>query len=126
MAARWIEKMTGSWAEKRRYRQYKARCRALPASHRTAIEGLDRYLMYAGGITRGDVLVAMVEDLVELFEQSVADGLAVTDVVGEDPVEFAEAFLSNYDDARWITQERRRLADAVQRATGLEQDGSPR
>jgi DNA-binding ferritin-like protein (Dps family) len=38
----------------------------------------------------------MLEDLADLFEQGAADGTPLRDVVGEDPVEFAEAFLANY------------------------------
>jgi DNA-binding ferritin-like protein (Dps family) len=34
--------------EKRRYRQYKARTEQLPASYHTAIDALERYLMYFG------------------------------------------------------------------------------
>ena len=124
MAARWIETVTGPWAQKRRYWRYKARRRALPAHHRTAVEGLDRYVVVTGGIARGDVLVQMLEDLVELFEQSAADGLSVTDVVGEDPVEFAETFLATYDDARWVTHERRRLGETIARASSLGQHGA--
>ena len=124
MAARWIEAVTGPWSQKRRYWRYKARRRALPAHHRTAVEGLDRYVMVAGGIADGGVLVQMLEDLVDLFEQSAADGLSVADVVGEDPVEFAETFLASYDDARWVTQERRRLGETIARATSIEQHGA--
>ena len=45
-------------------------------------------------------------------------------LVGEDPLEFAEAFLANYPEG-WMSKERRRLADAIDRAAGdrTEQDG---
>ena len=73
MAIRWIEKVTGSIEYKKRYRKYKARTEQLPANYRTAIDALNRYLMYFGGITKGDTLVAMLEDLADLFEQSAAN-----------------------------------------------------
>jgi DNA-binding ferritin-like protein (Dps family) len=41
MAAGWIERITGSIQDKKRYRQYKARTRQLPANYRTAIDALD-------------------------------------------------------------------------------------
>lgn len=116
MAARWIEKVTGSLEDKKRYRQYKARRERLPGSYRTAIEAVERYLMYAGAIATGEVLVQMLEDLVDLFEQSAADGTPVSAVVGEDPVEFAETFLANYSDGQWINKERARLVAAIERA----------
>jgi DNA-binding ferritin-like protein (Dps family) len=106
--------------DKRRYRQYKARTKQLPEPYHTAIEALERYLMYFGAITKGDVLVSMLEDLADLFEQSAADGTSVRAVVGEDPVEFAETFLQNYSEGQWINKERERLTDAIDRAARSE------
>ncbi|MBO0594988.1 DUF1048 domain-containing protein [Nesterenkonia sp. E16_7] len=116
MAPRWIEKVTGSLEGKKRYRQYKARRDELPGSYRTGIEAVERYLMYAGAITTGEVLVQMLEDLVDLFEQSAADGTPLNAVVGQDPVEFAETFLANYSDGRWVNKERARLVAAIETA----------
>lgn len=123
MAARWIEQLTGSFQDKRRYRQYKERKKQFPESYRTAIEALERYLLYRGLITNGDVLVTMLDDLADLFEQSVANGTPVRTIVGQDPVEFAEAFLRNYSEGEWISKERDRLINAIDRATADE--GSP-
>lgn len=113
MAARWIETVTGSLEEKRRYRQYKARVKQLPEPYRTAVEALARYVMYFGAIARGDTLVTMLDDLADLFEQSAADRTPLRNVVGEDPVEFAETFLQNYAEGQWINKERRRLARTI-------------
>ena len=38
----------------------------------------------------------MFEDLADLFEQGAADETPIREIVGEDPVEFVEAFLRNY------------------------------
>nr|WP_246295202.1 DUF1048 domain-containing protein [Arthrobacter wenxiniae] len=105
--------VTGSLEQKKQYRQYKARVKALPENYRTAIEALDRYLMYFGAVTKGDTLVTMLEDLLELFEQSAADGTPVRAIVGADPVEFVETFLANYSEGQWINKERKRLTDAI-------------
>ena len=100
--------------EKRRWQAYRARVRRLPEAYRVAIEALDRYLMYFGAITKGDVLVAMLDDLVDLFEQSAADGTPIHEIVGENPVEFAETFLRNYSEGQWINKERERLINAIE------------
>ena len=118
MATGWSEQVTGSLEQKKRYRQYKARTKQLPANYRTAIDALDRYLMYFGSITRGDTLVSMLEDLADLFEQSAADGTPIREIVGQDPVEFAETFLQNYSEGQWINKERERLTEAIDRAAG--------
>ena len=116
MAAGWIETVTGSLEQKKQYREYKARMKALPPTYRTAMEGLNRYLMYAGAITKGDVIMKMLDDLADLFESAAADGTPVRDLVGDDPVEFAETFLANYTDGQWINKERDRLNSAIARA----------
>ncbi len=118
MAAGWIEKVTGSRADKARYRQYKTRTERLPVGYRAAIEALVRYLTYFGGIAKGDVLVSMLDDLADLFEQSAANGTPIREVVGDDPVDFAETFLQNYSEGQWINKERERLIDAINRAAG--------
>ena len=113
MAIKWIELVTGSLEQKRQYRQCQARIRALPANYRAAVEALERYLIYAGGIAKGDVLVRMQSDLVDLFEQSAANGTPIRDIFGNDPVEFVETFVANYSDGQWIDKERRRFTDAI-------------
>ena len=104
--------------EKRQWRQYKARTRELPASYRTAVEALERYLMYAGPGGDGAGAASMFEDLVDLFEQSAANRTPIREIVGEDPVEFLEAFVRNYPDGHWRIRERDRLVSAIERAEG--------
>ena len=84
------------------------------------IEALERYLMYFGAITKGNVLVSMLEDLADLFEQSAASGTPIRALVGENPVEFAETFLQNCSEGQWINKERERLIDAIDRVAGEE------
>jgi DNA-binding ferritin-like protein (Dps family) len=111
MAAGWIE-------QKRRYRRYKARKRRLPANYRAAVDALERYLTYYGAISKGDVVVVMLEDLVYLFEQSAATRTPIRAVVGDDPVEFAETFVQNYAEGQWINKERARLTATIDRVAG--------
>ena len=118
MAAGWIEWITGSIEEKRRYRQYKARIEQLPESYRTAVVALERYTNYLGGLGDGASILAMLGDLADLFEQGAADGTPVREIVGEDPVEFAETFLSNYPKGQWIKKERERLTTTIDRVAG--------
>ncbi|MGI8577373.1 MAG: DUF1048 domain-containing protein [Nocardioidaceae bacterium] len=62
--------MATGWTEqKRRYRQYKARTKRLPENYHSAIDALERYMEFFGP-GKGDSLLSMLEDLVDLFEQS--------------------------------------------------------
>ena len=108
-----ISKVTG---DKRRWRQYKARVRQLPPNYRTAVDAIERYLMHFGPMD-GDSAASLFEDVADLFEQAAADGTPIREIVGEDPVEFAEAFARNYSKGGYVpARERKRLTDAIERA----------
>ena len=112
MASKFVSKVVG---EKGQWREYKARARQLPASYRTALDALERYLNYFGTGGGGTTIYA---DLVDLFEQSAANGTPIRDIVGEDPVEFIETFVQNYPKGQWVIRERERLAKAIEHAAG--------
>jgi len=113
MAAGWIE-------QKRQYRQYKARIAKLPPSYRTAVAGMERYINHLGGIGDATAILTMLDDLATLVEQGAAVGTPVRDIVGADPVEFMDTFLSNYPSGRWITREQERLQSAIAQAEALD------
>ncbi|WP_022889088.1 DUF1048 domain-containing protein [Agromyces italicus] len=116
MAAKWIEALTGSLEQKKQYKQYKARIDALPEPYRGSAKALDRYFMYAGGITDGDTMVKMLEDFADLWERAAIDGTPVSEIVGDDPVAFAEEFTQAYGGKQWIDKERARLNSAIDEA----------
>ena len=108
--------------DKKRWKQYKARTASLPTSHRTAVDGIERYLMYTGP-SDGEQLMRMLDDLADLFEQSATDGTSVRTVVGDDPIAFAEEFKANYGLGSWLNKEQQRLVaaiDAADKADGHE------
>jgi DNA-binding ferritin-like protein (Dps family) len=104
--------------EKKRWRDYKARVRKLPEPYRTAVDGFEHYLMVAGGIVDGESAASLFENLADLFEQSAADGTPIREIVGDDPIEFIEAFIRNYPEGDWRNRERQRLIDTINNATG--------
>jgi DNA-binding ferritin-like protein (Dps family) len=121
MAARWIELVTGSLEQKKQYRQYKARIDALPEPYDTVAKALQRYLMYYGGVTDGETILTMFGDFADLWERAAADGTPVREIVGRDPVEFAETFSQAYSGKQWIDKERARLRRAIEDAERGEQ-----
>jgi DNA-binding ferritin-like protein (Dps family) len=115
-----IERILGDLGDKRRWRQYKARVKALPSNYRATVEALERYLTYFGMITKGDVpvdvLTSMLGDLADLFERAAANGTPIRVVIGDDgPVEFAETFFRNYSDGQWISEEPEQSVSAIER-----------
>jgi DNA-binding ferritin-like protein (Dps family) len=104
---------------KRRWRAYKARVRQLPENYRTTVEAIERYLMHFGPVD-GDSAASLLEDVADLFERAAADGTPIREIVGEDPVEFVEALIGNYEKGGYVTRERERLTNAIKRAEGEE------
>ena len=74
--------------------------------------------MMVFGPGKADVLQPMLDDLADLFEQSAVDGTSIRAIVGDDPVEFAEAFLRNYPTGTWIGKEQERLISAIDGVAG--------
>jgi DNA-binding ferritin-like protein (Dps family) len=118
MAAKWIETLTGSLEHKKQYKQAKARLDALPEPYLTAANAFNRYFMYYGGVTDGDTMVRMLVDLADLWERAAVDGTPVVEIVGDDPVDFAETFAQAYGGKRWIDKERARLVKEIAAVTG--------
>ena len=116
----WIEKITGDLGDKKRYLEYKRRVKQLPDGYRTAAAALERYLLHLGPSDNGSSLIAMLDDLADLLEQAAAAGRPIRSVVGDDPVEFADTFMQNYDGGSWIRKEGERLSKAVDHAVDEE------
>jgi DNA-binding ferritin-like protein (Dps family) len=116
MAAKWIETITGSLEQKKQYKQYKARIDALPEPYGSVAKALQRYFMYYGGVTDGETALTMFGDFADLWERAAADETPVREIVGSDPVEFAETFVQAYSGKQWIDKERERLIKAIDEA----------
>lgn len=121
MAAKWFEIFTGSIEQKKQYRRDMARIDALPEAYRTAAKATHRYLMYSGGVVDGDTLTQMFTDFADLWERGAVDETPIRDIVGDDPVAFAEDFAQAYAGKQWIDKERARLNKAIADAEQEEQ-----
>ena len=109
-----ISKIIG---EKRRWREYRGRVKQLPENYREALDAVQHYLMYFGPAD-GKSAAQMFDDLADLFERAAVDGTTIREIVGEDPVEFADAFAENYRTGGWVTRERDKLIKAIDHAAG--------
>jgi DNA-binding ferritin-like protein (Dps family) len=116
MTAKWIETVVGSLEQKKQYKQDKARIDALPDPYGAAAKAMHRYFLYYGGITDGDTLTTMFGDLADLWERASVDGTPLREIVGDDPVDFAETFAKAYVGKQWIDKERARLTKAIEDA----------
>jgi DNA-binding ferritin-like protein (Dps family) len=101
--------------DKKRWRAYRARTRALPEAYRTAVDGIERYLMFFGAVD-GDSAASVFEDVADIFERAAADGTPIRDIVGDDPAAFVDDLVANYDKGGYVAREKMRLDDAIARA----------
>ncbi|NYI97806.1 DNA-binding ferritin-like protein (Dps family) [Streptomonospora nanhaiensis] len=58
-------------------------------------------------------MMTMLNDFADLWERAAADQTPVDAIVGDDPVEFADAFAAAYSGKRWIDKERARLTETI-------------
>ena len=124
MAAHWFETLTGPLSQKKQYRQDKARIDALPEPYGSVAKAMHRYITYFAGVTDGDTLVTMFGELADLWERASLDATPVRDIVGDDPVGFAETFAQAYAGKQWIDKERARFVATVDSAERISSGAS--
>lgn len=90
--------------DKREYKEYEARVKALPADYRMVYEKMAEYMWSYSGGGDGYDMVAIQAGLLELFETNAAEGKQVLDVTGEDVAAFSDELLRN---AKTYTENRR-------------------
>jgi DNA-binding ferritin-like protein (Dps family) len=98
----------GGW----RRHEFTLRVARLPLAFRSTLTALERYLRATTLISDDDIRL-MLGRVVERFEQAVADGYSITDVIGHDPVEFIDVLCGRYIDGPGAPRMRRMLRDAV-------------
>ena len=94
MAAKWIEKVTGRSSRRGTTGSTRRARNSFPRATARRSTRCSGTSMYFGRRRRQTAWLSMLEDLADLFEQSAANGTPIREIVGDDPVEFAEAFLA--------------------------------
>lgn len=109
---KWINRMIG---EKRTYRALTARANALPSEYRFVFQKAQGYIwMHSDG--EGSDMLKTMQALVELFEESAAEGRNVLDVTGEDVVGFCDEFIR--DTRKWEDHYRDKLNRDIRKRFG--------
>jgi DNA-binding ferritin-like protein (Dps family) len=80
--------------DKKGWKAMEARAKALPSDYRIVYGEIQHYMfMNTGG--NGMDIVALLKDLLELFETGAADGKRALEVTGEDVAAFCDELLRN-------------------------------
>jgi len=103
-----FKKMIG---EKREYRVYKERVNQLPEEYKKAMKAIESYMW---NFAKGAGVLELLKNILEMFENSVSDGLNVRDIVGNDIAAFADSFLAEFPEETWIDKLRNKLRDSIE------------
>ncbi len=76
---------------KRQWRSHRARVDALPRDYRIVYQELQKYFFKVGSVEL--TTTHILGDLLDFFEQGVADGKQVRELVGQDVAAFADDLL---------------------------------
>ena len=96
--------------EKREYRAYKKRVNELPEEYRKAMKAIESYLW---NFAKGSGMFQLLQNILEMFENSASDGLSVRDVVGNDIAEFADSLLAEFPEETWMDKMRNKLRNSI-------------
>ncbi|WP_242941700.1 DUF1048 domain-containing protein [Parasporobacterium paucivorans] len=92
--------------DKKEYREQMERAEALPEEYRAVFNKIHRHIWsFAGG--DGSGMLETQKELLELFEESAANGRNVLEVTGEDVVGFSDEFIRNTE--KWTDKYRKNL-----------------
>ena len=81
-----LDTIIGSIEDKKEWRSIEARSKALPHDYRVAYNEIKHYLWRSSGITTIDAFRV----LIDLFEESVANGRQVLEITGNDVAAFCD------------------------------------
>ncbi|WP_138751341.1 DUF1048 domain-containing protein [Paenibacillus sinopodophylli] len=91
-----IKLIIGDLEEKRVYKQFMKRVDTLPKDYRYAFRKIQHY-MFSVGPPGGDMTIftdlTMFTSLVDLFEESAAEGRPILNIIGNDVGKFSDEFM---------------------------------
>ncbi|MEJ3406077.1 hypothetical protein WDJ51_15185 [Rathayibacter sp. YIM 133350] len=113
LAANWMDRIATDLRRRARYRQSLSRLTALPEPYRSAAMALHRYCVRLPTRMDAGALARLTSDEADLWQLAVIDGTPVRVILGEDPVDIAEAFARTYAGGQRMKRERIRLTTMI-------------
>lgn len=86
-----IKKITGDFADKKEWRAMEARAKALPKDYRIVYDEIKNYIWKSSGIST----IEPFKVLLDLFEESAANGKEVLEITGKDVAAFCDELVSD-------------------------------
>ncbi|QDP39201.1 DUF1048 domain-containing protein [Radiobacillus deserti] len=108
-----IEKIIGSLADKREWKEMEARAKELPSEYFNAYKAIQKYMWTSGGLTDWKDIKRIFGGILDLLEEGAAEGKKVTDLTGEDVAAFCDELVK--DAKTWNDKYRAKLNDTINR-----------
>ena len=89
--------------DKKEWHAMEARAKALPKDYLIVYDGIKNY-MFGAGVGNGMDLIAILKDLLDLFEEGAANGTKALEITGPDVAAFSDELLRS---AKTYTEDRR-------------------
>jgi DNA-binding ferritin-like protein (Dps family) len=107
-----IDTIIGSVEEKKEWKAIEKRAKALPHDYHVTYEEIKHYLWKSSGITTIDAFRV----LIDLFEESAANGRQVLEVIGDDVAAFCDELVKG--EKTYFEDLRKKLNSSVARKIG--------
>ena len=106
-----MEKITGDFAAKKEFKEYRVRGEALPKEYRIAWKEIEKYVWNFSGTMDGSL--DMLTDIVTLFETSAADGKKVLDITGDDVANFCDRLIEEWKSRTWQGDQKKKFNEKI-------------
>jgi Uncharacterized protein conserved in bacteria len=105
------ESMAGKlFREKREWRAHVRRTKALPDDYRYTMQQIEKFMW---NFAADGQMVAVFDEIVDLFEDGIAEGRTVLEVTGEDVAGFCQSILAEIQAKTWTGKKADELNRAV-------------
>lgn len=101
--------------EKREWRAHVHRVKALPADYRYTMQQIEKFMW---NFAADGQMVAVFDEIVDLFEDGIAEGRTVLEVTGEDVAGFCQSILAEIQAKTWTGKKADDLNRAVRNHVG--------
>lgn len=102
--------------DKKRYKQFKQDVNELPKPYAQTLTALQNYIW---NFAKNGAMMDVLEEILHMFQESAAEKAPVKQLIGDDPVAFAENIMAQYPDELWLVKYRTRLREQVKKAEQL-------
>lgn len=97
--------------DKKEFKLYRKRISELPEDYKNAMEGIEIYIFNTCG--NESTVIEILYGTLEMFEECVAEGKKVTDIVGNDLGSFCEDIYKAFPESNWLDKYKKKIQKRI-------------